>query len=129
MTNLAIKLPLRYSEENGYYESITDVSEQIKQNLRDLFLTARGERYFEVDYGVGLYEYLFEPLTEGTKLDLQDDALGQIGTYLPYLEVLIFQVTEVTGKGGATGLRVYLEYRVTPFGNEAIDSLDIEALV
>jgi len=128
MTNLAVKLPLRYSEEDGYYENITDISEQIKQNLRDLFFTSPGERYLEVEYGIGIYRYLFEPLTENTKLDLVDSAIGQIGIYLPFLEVLALQVEEMQSKGGAAGLFIYLEYRVKPFGNEAIYSLEFEVL-
>ncbi len=128
MTNLAVKLPLRYSEENGYYESITDITEQIKQNLRDLFFTSPGERYLEIDYGIGIYNYLFEPLTENTKLDLTDSAIGQIGIYLPYLEVLALQIDEMQAKGGATGIYVYLEYRVKPFGNEAVYFLEFEVL-
>ena len=58
--SIAPALPLTRSDATGY-EMVRDYTTLTNQNLKSLILTVPGER-FDVEYGVGLRNYLFEML-------------------------------------------------------------------
>lgn len=124
MTNLSIKLPMSYSESEGHYESNKNIVEQIEQNLLDLFYTEKGERYVELDYGIGIYSYLFEPFEARTRVDLSDKIQSQIGTYMPYIEITRLVLNEGNSNSGATQIFVDMDYIITPLGVE--NKLELE---
>jgi phage baseplate assembly protein W len=124
---LSTKLPLEFSERYGHFEQNEDVFEQIKQNLKDLLLTAPGERFIELEYGVGLYDYLFEPMTARTLSRVEDTINAQIATYMPFVLVRNLSVLEGTDNiGGGAALSVVIDYVVIPLGDDAVDYLEIE---
>jgi len=124
---LSTKLPLTYSERYGFYSQNEEIQEQIRQNLKDLLLTAPGERFIELDYGVGLYAYLFEPMTGRTLQSLRDTIGAQVATYMPYIEIRNLSVNEGTDNfGGGAALSVVLDYRITPLGEDGVDYLEVE---
>ena len=65
MSSLAVKLPLMYSQENGYM-MIKSMLPLIRQNLKMLLLTHPGERIMIPSFGVGMRTYLFENFDETT---------------------------------------------------------------
>jgi len=82
------KLPLSYNESDGFFESITDISISIKQNLKCLFFTAKGERVRDTDFGIGIYQYLFEiDKAQIVKEALSDEIYRQISKYMPYISI------------------------------------------
>jgi phage baseplate assembly protein W len=124
---LSTKLPLAFSERYGHFDQNEDVFEQIKQNLKDLLLTAPGERFIELEYGVGLYDYLFEPMTARTLSRVENTINAQIATYMPFVLVRNLSVLEGTDNiGGGAALSVVIDYVVIPLGDDAVDYLEIE---
>ena len=61
MNGIGPKLPLQRDDINGNYSLITSYAEEVKQNFKNLLLTAPGERMMNPDFGVGLRNFLFEP--------------------------------------------------------------------
>ena len=64
-----------------------DTTSAIKQNMKMLLLTRKGEYVFDPNFGVGLANYLFEndatisiPLIEG-------EIRNQSATYMPYVQI------------------------------------------
>ena len=60
MAGLGAKLPLALSEEDGPYNLLKTYEELVKQNLRNVVLTAPGERMMDPFFGVGIRNFLFE---------------------------------------------------------------------
>ena len=56
-------------------------SADIKQSIKSLLLTRRGERLFNSDLGTSLSDLLFEPLDFGTAALIRDEIFEVLGTY------------------------------------------------
>ena len=62
---IGIKLPLERSNGNeGYFESTFLTIDAVKENVRNLIKTRKGERVFQPDIGMGLENLLFEQITD-----------------------------------------------------------------
>ena len=57
MNGIGPKLPLQRDDVYGNYTLISSYAEEIKQNFKNLLLTAPGERMMNPDFGVGLRNY------------------------------------------------------------------------
>ena len=56
-------------------------SADIRQSIKSLLLTKKGERLFKSDIGTGLYDLLFEPLDYGTASMIRDEVYNVIKRY------------------------------------------------
>ena len=59
----------------------------IRQNLKMLLLTDKGERVMEPDFGVGMKRFLFENFTESTFAKIERSILDQSAIYLPVINI------------------------------------------
>lgn len=64
----------------------------IKNSLRNIFNTRKGERILEPEFGVSLEKYLFEPLTNSIAYKIGEDIHQGIKTYEPRVKVLNIDV-------------------------------------
>jgi len=53
----------------------------IRQSIKSLLLTKKGERLFKSDIGTGLYDLLFEPLDFGTASIIRDEIYAVLRKY------------------------------------------------
>jgi len=81
------KLPL--SADEIHYDMISDISENIKQNFKNLILTVPGERVMLPDFGVGLKQYLFTNQGYITELEaaVATRIKDQVNIYLNYIQL------------------------------------------
>jgi phage baseplate assembly protein W len=70
-------------------QSYTDeeISQAIKQNLKMLILTRKGEYVWDSNFGVGLHDYLFENSSTISTQNIESEIRNQITTYMPYVDV------------------------------------------
>jgi phage baseplate assembly protein W len=88
-----IGVTLPFNNPNGiFFTSITN-REQVLSNLKNLLLTAKGERYFEPEFGTDIRAVLFENITDEEEFStrLRGEIEGAISRWLPYL-----LITELT---------------------------------
>lgn len=116
-TPVGIRTPLRLGQgSSGLFEVHSDLGKTIKDNLRNLLLTHRGERLMFTDLGADLRSLLTE---------LQDDgdvtALTQIGNtvarYMPFirLETMIPKVKHSDNERSAK-VSIIIAYSVPSLG-------------
>ena len=84
MPGYGAALPLRAGTRDGI-SLLATVGETIKQNLKMLVLTSPGERMWDPNFGVGMRNYLFEPLTTSTMGKIDSRIRSQVKKYLPYV--------------------------------------------
>ncbi len=65
-TGYSVKLPLQISPSDGPYTLNKNLASVVKQNVKMVIFTSPGERIMDSNFGVGIRNYLFEPLTEST---------------------------------------------------------------
>ena len=84
MPGYGAALPLRTGNRDGI-SLLATIGETIKQNLKMLVLTSPGERMWDPNFGVGMRNYLFEPLTTSTMGKIDSRIRSQVKKYLPYV--------------------------------------------
>jgi len=85
--SISLIFPLQ-SQHNGF-QSYTDeqTAEAIKQNLKMLLLTSPGEYVMDSNFGVGLYNYLFELGTPSVADTVKRSIRKQVSLYMPYVRL------------------------------------------
>ncbi len=85
-SGLSPKLPVSKDTEDGYALNKT-YNEVVTQNLKNLILTAPGERMMDINFGVGIRNYLFEQNLSLTHSEIINKIQQQVNTYMPFLEI------------------------------------------
>ena len=85
---VGLELPLKLSNgREGYFQSTSLSINAIKENLRLLLNTKKGERLFQPNLGLNLRQMLFEQITEESIIGIQDSILDTFSFWLPFVEV------------------------------------------
>jgi phage baseplate assembly protein W len=114
-TYIGIDLPFRKSSGvEGYFASTSLTIDAVKNNIRNLLKTKKGERIMQPNLGTNLDKYLFETFTDETMLAIQNEILNTVGTWLPFVEVkdLDIELAELSGIGKNT-LNVKVVFNIT----------------
>ena len=114
LEGISVSLPLTYDSVDGPYELNKNLRDVVKQNLKNLVLTAPGERVMLPDFGVGARRFLFEPNTGLVFSDLKSKITSQVTKYLPFiqLEDLIVLTSEQDASLSPNSARLILKYNI-----------------
>lgn len=72
---------------NTLFEPTYTSYEAAKTNLRNLLLTAKGERVMQPEFGTGLHELLFEQMGDDFESRLVDTITDSVNFWLPYINI------------------------------------------
>jgi len=130
---LAVSLPLAVTGDDGHYQLLKTVPQVAAQNLKMLFLTSPGERVMDINFGIGIRNYLFEPYVEKTLGEIRARIEEQVSTYLSYIKIskIKFDNDTPTGRQGSSivdnMLSITLEYEIVPLSVGAVLTIPISA--
>ena len=114
MSGIGPRLPLFRDENFGNYALITSYKDEIKQNFKNLLLTAPGERMMNPDFGVGLRNFLFLPRDAAISA-IRQRIEGQVSRYMPFIRINKLQFNHGLEPATATDMNVLtilIEYDV-----------------
>ena len=77
----------RVPNEDGYFKTTKTTIESIKNNIRLLLKTQRGERMFQPNLGMNIRRFLFAQITEDTQVQIENDIVDTFNTWLPFVEL------------------------------------------
>jgi len=86
MFGYAPKLPIHRDSKDGF-TLIKSIPESVKQNLKNLVLTAPGERIMDPNFGVGIRGWLFQQNTQEVQDQIEDRVLRQVKRYMPFVQI------------------------------------------
>tara|TARA_B100000941_G_scaffold30578_2_gene18103 strand:- start:22485 stop:22904 length:420 start_codon:yes stop_codon:yes gene_type:complete len=81
----------------------------IKQSIKNLVLTQKGEKLFQPELGSGVYELLFEPMDPFTADSIRDEIINTLGQYEPRISIL---EVDVEPNEDTNTFDVTVEYRI-----------------
>ena len=119
-TGISAKLPLAYTKADGPYLLTKDLTENTKQNLKNLILTNPGERVMDTDFGLGISALLFQNSNDDIMDDIKERLFTQVEKYIPFIQ-LINVNTEV--RENTAYLRV--EYLIPTLSLSDVLELDV----
>ena len=86
--SVGIEFPLgRVGGGDGYFKTTKTTVESIKNNIRLLLQTHRGERVFQPNLGMNLRSIIFEPLTEEITVQIENNIVDVFGKWLPFVDL------------------------------------------
>ena len=117
LQGISPQLPLTYDETDGPYRLNKTLIQTIRQNFKNLVLTSPGERIMEPNFGVGLYNFLFEPLTGDTMDRLVEKITEQKNIYMPSIniEIIDFITSDEDSRLAFNEVQVLIQYNILPY--------------
>jgi phage baseplate assembly protein W len=86
--DVRIGLKLPFTRDRAGLFGLTETTlEQAGHNIKNLLLTAKGERVMQPDFGSGLRELLFEQYTEDLTDRIKEEIQEAMSTWLPYIVI------------------------------------------
>jgi len=77
---------------DGYFKTTKTTVDSIKNNIKLLLQTHRGERVFQPNLGMELRSLIFEPLTEDITIQIENNIVDVFSRWLPFVDLRNIQV-------------------------------------
>ena len=91
--SVGIEFPFgRVGGGDGYFKSTKTTVDAIKNNIRLLLQTHRGERVFQPNLGMDLRSIIFEPLTEDITIQIENNIVDVFSRWLPFIDLRNIQI-------------------------------------
>ncbi len=87
--SVGLDLPIarQAGDNQGYFATTKTTIDAIKNDIRLLLMTQRGERLFQPFLGMNIRRFLFEQITDDTAIEIENDIVDTIQTWLPFVEL------------------------------------------
>lgn len=124
---VGLDLPIRRNElDGGFFASTTTTIEAVKNNIRNLLNTNRGERLMQPNIGLNLRQLLFETMSEDTIVGIQDSILDVFQFWLPFVQVRDIQIftNDNDATIGNSEIRVKIDFNIVQDPN-TLDSVTL----
>ena len=111
-TSIGIDLPFRKSDgPEGWFASTKTTIEAVKNNIKLLLQTQRGERLMQPNLGINLRKYLFEQLTSDTKSAIENEISDTFSFWLPFVNINDLQVNISEGDTNNT-INIFISFNI-----------------
>ena len=129
VNSINLKFPLK-SYRRGFFQGNTDTINAVRENIKVLLLTRRGERLMHAEMGTnitGREGSLFEPISkEETFENIRLEIETAIQTYLPYIRIInIRMITQIEEpRLGNNKIRINMSYAISA-QSALVDNVDV----
>jgi len=79
-------------DQMGYFATTKTTMDAVKNDIRLLLMTERGERLFQPLLGMNIRRFLFEQITDDTAIEIENDIVDTFQTWLPFVELQNIEV-------------------------------------
>ena len=122
---IGISLPMDHTDGSGFFPGTSTTLSQTGSNIRNLLLTNKGERVGQPEFGCGLLQILFEPLSD-TLIDNVTSTIEEaVATWLPH--VLINKLNVEGDEVEQNQLNIEIEFSLT-IQPDVLDSISLNFL-
>ena len=124
---IGIDLPFRKSDGNeGWFKSTKTTFEAVRNNVKSLLLTERGERMMQPSLGLNLKKYLFEPLNDDLKLTIENEIFETFNFWLPFVNIvdLVIDTSGDVSDIGRNKIDISLKFNIKQNQNY-FDTVDV----
>ena len=123
MYGIGPKLPISFTKESTPLNTQT-ITENTKQNMKNLLLTSPGERIMDIDFGVGLRRFLFENNTPTVRASLESRIYEQVDRYMSFINITELEI--VHSDANPNLIDIKLRYDIKNIASDEILSLSLD---
>ena len=84
---IGVSLPMDHIDGSGFFPGTQNTLSQTTSNIQNLLLTAKGERVGQPDFGCGLLQVLFEPMSDDLLESVRATIEEAIAFWLPHVTI------------------------------------------
>lgn len=110
-----VGFPIKLDKENGDIKDAKD-EESIRQSIKIILGTAKGERVMRPDFGCGIYDLVFEMTTASTAGKISQAVREALLRFEPRIDVIDIQVTSKSDDEGEK-IFISIDYQVRATNN------------
>ena len=113
---IGIDLPFRKSDGiEGYFASTTTTIDAVKNNIRNLLQTDKGERLMQPSIGMGLKRFLFEQFTDESRIEIENEIIDTFKFWLPFVEIqrLEISMNDINSDVGRNTMSISIDFNIT----------------
>jgi len=87
--SVGLNLPIarQSGDREGYFATTKTTMDAVKNDIKLLLMTERGERLFQPFLGMNIRRFLFEQITDDTAIEIENDIVDTFQTWLPFVEL------------------------------------------
>ncbi len=88
--NIFVGIDYPFHKSNGvegWFKSTATTIEAVKNNIKLLLQTERGERLMQPNLGVALKRFLFQQVDSDTIISIQNEIIDVMSFWLPFVEI------------------------------------------
>lgn len=112
---LGWKFPVQVSPTTSRVE-ISQYEQDVHEAIWIILSTARGERVMRPDFGCGIHNLVFEPISAATVGEVENNVREALINWEPRIEIINLEVSDKESFNGR--LLISLDYRVRTTNNE-----------
>ena len=91
---IGLSLPMDHTDGSGFFPGTQNTLTQTTSNIQNLLLTAKGERIGQPDFGCGLLQVLFEPMSDNLLEQVRATIDEAMAKWLPHVLVKDLRVEQ-----------------------------------
>lgn len=122
--NVGIEFPTSIVPDgDGFFKGTKTTEDAIKSNIRLLLLTQRGERLMQPNLGINLRRFLFEPLSENTAVEIENDIVQTFAYWLPFVQIRDIQIDLSRQDANQIGIKLIFKVKN---GSDRLSSVQVD---
>ena len=125
---VGIDLPIRRSDDkDGWFASTKTTIDAVKNNIRNLLSTNKGERFMQPNIGLNLKKYMFESFNADLKDEIKTEISDTFSYWLPFVQVqkLTVNMSETLNSVGKNKLIISIIFNIVKDPNTT-ESIQVE---
>ena len=109
----------------GWFKSTETTIEAVKNNIKMLLMTNKGERLMQPNLGLNLRKYMFEQFTDELRITIENEIVDTFNFWLPFVQVrdLVIDM-EATDSIGKNKLNISVLFNIIKDPN-TLESVDV----
>ena len=128
-SNIFIGIDYPFHKSNGgegWFASTGTTIKAIKNNIKMLLNTNKGERLMQPNLGINLRKFLFEQYDDESKIAIQNEILDIFKTWLPFVEIRELNISmDETDAIGKNKMSISITFNIIRDPN-TLESIQVE---
>ena len=87
--SVGLDLPIarKAGDNQGYFSTTKTTMDAVKNDIKLLLMTQKGERLMQPFLGMNIRRFLFEQITDDTAIEIENDIVDTFQTWLPFVQL------------------------------------------
>lgn len=117
---LDLPLGLQPGTSDGNFATTKTTMDAVKNDIKLLLMTQKGERLMQPNLGMDIRKFLFEQITEDITIQIENDIVDTFSTWLPFVELREINIDKEDQDLNRLGIDIKFNIRNAPTELESV---------